>query len=220
MFLGESPGLVVMGGDSCSKGRGFESGRHILDGHNFFHISKLYPSRVCDCAISGLFTLINIRETIGACEAPYLGFARAEGARYRLTELFDNFPPAYSSNEIIVAIPNSIKIATARRIGAWMKTHFAGSLKPFSEPSVEGDYLIQSKDDGYVTVSGFKVQLKDGRAALVRWSNTSEKLTTIFEGGSLSDLLSIVTEITRRLRDENTIDVGPLEDEIARLGGK
>ena len=34
---GESPGLVVMWGDSCSKGRGFESRHHILDGH-FSHI--------------------------------------------------------------------------------------------------------------------------------------------------------------------------------------
>ena len=31
--LGGSPGLVVMGGDSCSEGRGFESQHHILDGH-------------------------------------------------------------------------------------------------------------------------------------------------------------------------------------------
>ena len=30
--LGGSPGLVVMGDDSCSKGRGFESWRQILDG--------------------------------------------------------------------------------------------------------------------------------------------------------------------------------------------
>ena len=32
-----SPGLVVMGGDSCSKGREFESGHHIMDGH-FSHL--------------------------------------------------------------------------------------------------------------------------------------------------------------------------------------
>ena len=32
-----SPGLVVMGGDSCSNGRGFESQQCILDGH-FSHI--------------------------------------------------------------------------------------------------------------------------------------------------------------------------------------
>ena len=31
--LGGSPGLVVMGVDSRSKGRGFESQRRILDGH-------------------------------------------------------------------------------------------------------------------------------------------------------------------------------------------
>ena len=30
---GRSPGLVVMGRDSCSKGLGFESWHHILDGH-------------------------------------------------------------------------------------------------------------------------------------------------------------------------------------------
>ena len=30
--VGGSPGLVVMGGDSRSEGRGFESQRHILDG--------------------------------------------------------------------------------------------------------------------------------------------------------------------------------------------
>ena len=34
---GESPGLVVMVGDSCSKGREFESW-HILDGHFFTFI--------------------------------------------------------------------------------------------------------------------------------------------------------------------------------------
>ena len=34
---GGSPGLVVMGRDSCYEGRGFESQHHILDGH-FSHI--------------------------------------------------------------------------------------------------------------------------------------------------------------------------------------
>ena len=34
--FGGSPGLVVMGGDSCSEGRGFESRCHILDGHDIF----------------------------------------------------------------------------------------------------------------------------------------------------------------------------------------
>ena len=31
--LGGSPGLVVMGDDSCSRGHGFESRCSILDGH-------------------------------------------------------------------------------------------------------------------------------------------------------------------------------------------
>ena len=35
---GESPGLVVMGGDSCSKGHEFESRHCILDGHFFTYI--------------------------------------------------------------------------------------------------------------------------------------------------------------------------------------
>ena len=34
IVLGGSPGLVVMGGCSCSKGREFKSRRHILDGHD------------------------------------------------------------------------------------------------------------------------------------------------------------------------------------------
>ena len=37
MGNGGSLGLVVMGGDSCSKGRGFESQHRILDGH-FSHL--------------------------------------------------------------------------------------------------------------------------------------------------------------------------------------
>ena len=36
---GGSPGLVVIGGDSCSKGREFESWHRILDGH-FSHLSE------------------------------------------------------------------------------------------------------------------------------------------------------------------------------------
>ena len=35
---GRSPGLVVMGGDSHSKGCGFESRHRILDGHFFTYI--------------------------------------------------------------------------------------------------------------------------------------------------------------------------------------
>ena len=35
VYLGGSPGLVVMGGDLCSKGCGFESQKHIQDGHFF-----------------------------------------------------------------------------------------------------------------------------------------------------------------------------------------
>ena len=34
--MGESPGVVVMGGDSCSKGRDFESQHRKLDRHDIF----------------------------------------------------------------------------------------------------------------------------------------------------------------------------------------
>ena len=37
LIAGGSPGLVVMGRDSCSEGCGFESQHQILDGH-FSHI--------------------------------------------------------------------------------------------------------------------------------------------------------------------------------------
>ena len=36
--MGGSPGLVVMGGHSCSKGSEFESLHHILDGHFFTYL--------------------------------------------------------------------------------------------------------------------------------------------------------------------------------------
>ena len=36
--MGGSPGLLVMGGDSCSKGRELESQYHILEGHFFTYL--------------------------------------------------------------------------------------------------------------------------------------------------------------------------------------
>ncbi|MDP3788926.1 MAG: hypothetical protein Q8R48_00810, partial [Candidatus Omnitrophota bacterium] len=46
------------------------------------------------------------------------------------------------------------------------------------------------------------------------------KLTTIFEGSDLKSLISIIKEITERLREEtvNGVDVSDLDKEIARLG--
>ena len=42
-----SPGLVFMGDDSCLRGRGFESRRHILDGDDIIHIDLVYKCIVC-----------------------------------------------------------------------------------------------------------------------------------------------------------------------------
>ena len=41
-----SPGLVVMGGDSCTKGYEFESRHHILEGHFFTFICCKIVMRV------------------------------------------------------------------------------------------------------------------------------------------------------------------------------
>ena len=43
-MLGGSPGLVLLGGDSCSKGRGFESRHRKLDGLNIF--SRIFVVRI------------------------------------------------------------------------------------------------------------------------------------------------------------------------------
>lgn len=186
-------------------------------GHNFFHVSKRYPNRVCDCAIAGFFTLVGIRETIGEYEAPLLKLPETE--RYELAELFSYFPGAYSSREVNAKIPNSIKVSTARTIGEWLKEHYGAELKEGGKPFDErgGEYLVQGKDEGYVLVSGYKAQLKDGRAALVRWSNTGEYLTTIFEGHDLPSLISIITEVADRMRQEHALNMEDLDKEIARL---
>ena len=42
--MGGSPGLVVMGGESCSEGRGFKSRYHILDGH----FSHIFVVKICN----------------------------------------------------------------------------------------------------------------------------------------------------------------------------
>ena len=44
-YLGGSPGQVVMGGDSCSKGREFESQHCILNGH----FSHLFVAKILMC---------------------------------------------------------------------------------------------------------------------------------------------------------------------------
>ena len=42
-----SPGLVVMGDDSCSRGRGFKFRHHILDGHDIFSHQFVVKIVVC-----------------------------------------------------------------------------------------------------------------------------------------------------------------------------
>ena len=47
-----SPGLVVMGGESCSKGCGFESRHRILDGH----FSHIFVVKICNVCLKRLKT--------------------------------------------------------------------------------------------------------------------------------------------------------------------
>ncbi len=182
-------------------------------GHNFFHISKSYEERVCDCAVAGFFTLLNIRETMTTAEVP-------QGRpTEHLTDLFSNFPKAFSSEEVHIPIPNPVKRAVAEAVGNWMKEKYGQELKPYTEAMQEGDYLKQPKDAGYVTVSGFKIQLKTGESALVRSSNTGEELTTIFEGYDLKSLVKIMKEVAERLREEESkgANLSDLDAEIIRL---
>ena len=44
LWLGGSPGLLVMGGDSRSEGRGFKSQPRILDGY----FSHIFDAKNCD----------------------------------------------------------------------------------------------------------------------------------------------------------------------------
>ncbi|MDP3790568.1 MAG: hypothetical protein Q8R38_00790 [Candidatus Omnitrophota bacterium] len=187
-------------------------------GHNFFHISARYPNRVCDCAIAGFITLLSIRESITTREM------KNPEKEPLLTNLFANFSVAYSSNEVRVKVPNSVKIAVATDVGNWMFDYYKDRARsmmmgPLKKGHKEDDYDVQPKEDGRITVSGFKVQLADGSAALVRWSNTGEELTTIFEGPNWAGLISIMKEITERLRQETAkgVDVSNLDKEIARL---
>ena len=46
-FSKSCPGLVVMEGDSCSEGRGFESRNCVLDGHFFTYICCKNCNDVC-----------------------------------------------------------------------------------------------------------------------------------------------------------------------------
>ena len=47
--VGQEPGLVVMGGDSCSKGREFESQHQLLD----IHFSHLFVVKIQNCNFFG-----------------------------------------------------------------------------------------------------------------------------------------------------------------------
>ena len=66
--MGGSPGLVVMGDDSCLRGHGFESRRRILDGHRTgdIHSSFELLNRSVPYLRKGPFTLpsCGVRKTV------------------------------------------------------------------------------------------------------------------------------------------------------------
>ncbi|MFH1783165.1 MAG: 6-phosphofructokinase [Candidatus Omnitrophota bacterium] len=185
-------------------------------GHNFSQLAPSNPYRPCDDGLGAFGVLINLRETIGDIEAPALGMEKKED--YEFTELFEQFPVVFSSREIRVPVPNNIKISTAKKIGAWLEKTYGAELRPNEdeEPMQLGGLLLQPKEDGFITVAGFKAQFKDGRSALVRWSNTGEELTLIFTGYDWNSCIVITQEVTDRLKQEG-VNVANLEKEIEQL---
>mgnify|MGYP003392737759 CR=1 FL=1 len=191
-------------------------------GHNFFHTSKTYPERVCDDAIAGFIVLMHIKETIGSFEAPALNIKGTRTQGYTLSDLYNGFPVSVSSREVDVGISpqqfaNKNELVAA--LGEGMKKVFKGELKADQPLIEEGNYGIQSVEGGVIMVAGYKIQLKDGRTALIRASETSQKLTTIFEGFDLPSLIGIMKTI-RGLLAEKGISVNNLaamDAEIKRL---
>jgi len=189
-------------------------------GHNFFHVAPENPERPCDCAIAAFVSLINIKETIGNVEAPAIGIRGY--AEQPLVTLFKAFPIAFTSNEIRVVIPNAVKIATAHKLGAWLHEKYNSQLLEQNIGGTEvGDLKYQPVEDGLITVAGYKVQLKNGDSILIRWSNTGEQLTLLFEGHDMDSLLNNIEIVYNRMLEEKQnvpgLDLADLEKEIKRI---
>ena len=187
-------------------------------GHNFFHAAPNNLERPCDCGLSAFVSLVNIKETIGDIEASYLDMKKKQD--YELTELFETFPAAYTSSEIRVTIPNAIKIKTAKELGKWLKDTFGAELKPTNPDEILriGNMILQPAGHGFIEVAGFKAQFKDGRSALIRWSNTGEQLNFIFEGTDMDNLIALMEQVDGRasLYEEEGLDLADLRNDIKK----
>ncbi|MBU1006090.1 MAG: hypothetical protein KKH08_00680 [Candidatus Omnitrophica bacterium] len=174
-------------------------------GHNFFHAAPGNLERPCDCGMAALVAEINIRETAAGIEAKYADMGDKE--EYTLVDIYDSFPGTFTSSELRLFIPNSIKIETAHRLGKWLKDKYSADLKEitFAEPVKEGNMLLQPAEDGFITVAGYKAQLKNGDSILIRWSNTGEQLQLLFEGNTLESLVAKMTEVEQRLKEEEGV---------------
>lgn len=205
-----------------------ENFRHLIhtyytaeaSGHNFFHASPGNPERPCDCAIAALVSLINIKETMDSIEVPALGMQR-ENAQ-PLVVLFETFPSVFTSNEIRVVIPNAVKIATAHKLGAWLQEKYGAQLLEQKTEKIKiDDFELQSVEDGLITVAGYKAQLKNGDSILIRWSNTGEQLTLIFEGHDMESLFNNIGIVYNKMLEEKQnvsgLDLADLEKEIKRI---
>lgn len=170
-------------------------------GHNFFHVSTNNPERPCDCGLSAFVSLVNIKETIGDVEAPYLDMGQKQD--YRITDLFETFPSDYTSSEIRVDIPNSIKIKTATELGRWLKDTFGLDLRETNAGEILriGNMILQPVEHGFIEVAGFKAQFKDGRSVLIRWSNTGEQLNLIFEGYGMNSLIGLMEKVYNQAKN-------------------
>ncbi|MFH2137916.1 MAG: hypothetical protein ABII88_05355 [Candidatus Omnitrophota bacterium] len=172
-------------------------------GHQFFHICPNYPEKVIDAGIAVAFNLLHIKETIQDVEAKdeKVGLSAGQDS-YLLTELFDHFPPAISSGEVRIVVPNSIKFEVTDAMIVKLKEKYADDFLPTPLGTVDmGDYLLQDMDEGKVEVAGFLGLLKTGGSFLFRVSNTGEQCTLIFEGGDIQELIRLMEEMKQLVLD-------------------
>ncbi len=166
-------------------------------GHQFFHICPNYPEKVIDSGIAVAFNLLYIKETLREVEArnEKVGLPEKEGP-YLLTDLFEAFPKAISSDEIRIVVPNSVKFELEKRMIEKLKAWYEGRLKPIPIGiELEGDVRFQRANEGIIEVDGLKLQLKSGGTLLFRKSNTGEQATLIFEGSSAEELIQLMEDM-------------------------
>jgi len=167
-------------------------------GHEFFHICPTYPDKVIDAGIAVVFNLLYIKKTIPANEAKDGKFNSKlpKKSSFELIDLFKAFPKTFSSDEVRIVVPNSIKAKLEQIMAKKLKGKYKNELIPTNVVIRKiDDMIIQPKEQGAIEVEGIKIQLKSGGSALFRKSNTDEKATLIFEGANYDELIRLMSDM-------------------------